>query len=67
MRDFAGEASFASAGIGPLMLEGSLSDSGKYGFNTNFGAGYSMSGGGQQHQFLVYGMVCCRVVVVLMN
>ncbi|MDK1312760.1 RHS repeat-associated core domain-containing protein [Pseudoalteromonas ardens] len=45
MRDFAGEASFASAGIGPLMLEGSLSDSGKYGFNTNFGAGYSMSGG----------------------
>jgi len=43
--DFAGTSSFVSAGVGPLVLDGTLSDSGKYGINFNLGGGYALAGG----------------------
>ena len=47
--DFAGTGDFVSAGVGPLVIDGTLSDSGKYGLNVNLGGGFSCCRGEKQY------------------
>ena len=53
--DFAGTGDFVSAGGGPLVIDGTLSDSGKYGFNVNLGGGYSAAGGRSNTTVISFG------------